>query len=90
MKNCSKIAEFLHVSIISITKEHILFLKQNGGTESFQISVCSHNAVQALKLKTNHDAWDWLACFAKTAKLKALKLILFVCLKLALEKCCSL
>lgn len=29
-----KIAEFLHVSIISITKEHILFLKQNGGTES--------------------------------------------------------
>ena len=34
MKNCSKIAEFLHVSIISITKEHILFLKQNGGTES--------------------------------------------------------
>ena len=35
----------------------------------FQISVSSHNAVQALKLKANHDAWDWLACFRKTAKL---------------------
>ena len=89
MKNCSKIAEFLHVSIISITKEHILFLKQKGGTESFQISVCSHNAVQALKLKTNHDAWDWLACFAKTAKL-SFETNYLNCLKLALEKCCSL
>ena len=35
----------------------------------FQTSVCSHNVVQALKLKANHDTWDWLAYFGKTAKL---------------------